>query len=241
MNAQELVAWRRDVGVTQERFAEICGVARSTVQNWESGSPIPTALDSHCQVWGRRLRQEDPRRGPLTLIYADGPMFVNPNMPRSRTPLLQRELFQTNSAALRRVQELWDTGGFYNPSILEENHREPLWNIVELGNIVRGENKWAPTPENWRRRSLTALVDFVKKNATTNIVNDGPRLPTPKEKDVRERRILKLAAELDRLAEQPFAPKTYVAVKDVLGKLREFGRMFPDALVSDLAWAFRDQ
>jgi hypothetical protein len=240
MNAQELIAWRREVGVTQERFAEICDVARSTVQNWEAGSSIPHAVESHCQVWGKRLRQENPRRGPVTLVYADGPMFINPNMPRGRPAMLQREPFPINAAALKRAQELWNTDNFYNPFILEENGQQ-LWNSVELGRAVRGEDARAPTPENWRRRSLTALADFVKKNATTNIVNDGPRLPTPKEGDVRERRILRLAAELDRLAEQPFAPKTYVAAEDVFGKLRELGRMLPDALVSDLAWAFSDQ
>jgi hypothetical protein len=153
--------------------------------------------------------------------------------------MLQREPFLINATALKRAQELWDAGNFYNPFILEENGQQ-LWNSVELGRAVRGEDARAPTPENWRRRSLTALADFVKKNATTNIVNDGPKLPTPKEMEVRERRILKLAAELDRLAEQPLSAKTYVTAEDALAKLRALGRMLPDALVSDLAWAFVD-
>jgi hypothetical protein len=239
MNAQELIAWRREVGVTQERFAEICGVARSTVQNWEAGSSIPNAVESHCQIWGKRLRQEDPRRGPVTLVYADAPMFINPNMPRGRLAMLQQEPFLINAFALKRAQQLWNDAAFYNPFVLEENGRE-LWNSVELGRAVRGEDPNAPTPENWRRRSLTALADFAKKNALTNIVYDGPALPTAKEKDVRHRRILELATELDQLAEQPFAPKTYTAAEDVFGKLRGLGRMLPDDLVSDLAWAFLD-
>ncbi len=239
MDAQELIAWRREVGVTQERFAEICGVARSTVQNWEAGSAIPQAVESLCQMWGKRLRQEDPRRGPVTLVYADAPMFVNPNMPRGRMAMLQQEPFLMNALALKRAQQLWNAATFYNPFVLEENGQE-LWNSVELGRAVRGEDPNAPTPENWRRRSLTALATFVKKNANTNIVNDGPKLPTPKEREARERKMLELAAELDGLAEQPFAANTYLTAEEVLGKLRTLGRMLPDALVGDLAWAFID-
>lgn len=35
---------REKMGVTQQEFAEMCGVTVRTVQNWEKGSPIPDAM-----------------------------------------------------------------------------------------------------------------------------------------------------------------------------------------------------
>jgi hypothetical protein len=41
-------------------------------------TPIPQAVDMSCEIWEHRLKQENPNLGPVTLVYSDGPMFVNP-------------------------------------------------------------------------------------------------------------------------------------------------------------------
>jgi hypothetical protein len=41
-------------------------------------TPIPQAVDMSCEIWEARLKQENPDLGPVTLIYSDGPMFVDP-------------------------------------------------------------------------------------------------------------------------------------------------------------------
>src|SRR6266446_10389463 len=107
MDAKELKSWRERVGLTQQQFAERLRVTRTTVQNWESGmTSIPQAVDTSCEIWEHRLQQENPNLGPVTLIYSDGPMFVNPYGPRRRLAMMQQEPYPTNTAAIARVQQL---------------------------------------------------------------------------------------------------------------------------------------
>src|SRR5580700_472130 len=140
MNAQELKTWRDQVGLTQQQFANRLGVTRTTIQNWESAAtPIPQAVDTSCEIWEKRLKQENPDLGPVTLVYSDGPMFVNPYGPRRRPAMMQQEPYPTNAAALARVQQLWAREDFHNAFVIEESG-EPLWNIVELGRAVGGDD-----------------------------------------------------------------------------------------------------
>ena len=109
MDSSAFSAWRKRVGLTQQELAERWArVTRTTIQNWESGaSPIPHSVETACAIWERRLKQENPNLGPVTLIYADGPMFVDPYGPRRRLPMMQKEPYPTNTAAIARVLELW--------------------------------------------------------------------------------------------------------------------------------------
>src|SRR5665213_865742 len=92
MEANEFKTWRQHFNLTQHDVARKLGVSRTTVQNWESGAtPITPAVEMSCEIWEQRLRQEDPDFGPVTLIYADGPMFVDPYGPRQPRAMMQQE------------------------------------------------------------------------------------------------------------------------------------------------------
>src|ERR1035437_3306350 len=84
MDGKQFRAWRERLGLTQQQVADRMGVTRTTVQNWESADAIPQTVEMSCDVWEPRLKQENPNLGPVTLVYSDGPMFVNPYGPRGR-------------------------------------------------------------------------------------------------------------------------------------------------------------
>jgi hypothetical protein len=106
------------------------GVTRSTIQNWENEStPIPGAVETGRQIWEQEFKKR-PDFGPVTLIYSDGPMFVNPYGP-NRLARMQRELYATNAHALERVYNLWGSEDFHSPLIMEESGGI-VWNVVEL-------------------------------------------------------------------------------------------------------------
>ena len=104
-------------------------------------------------MFGDRLKKEQADYGPLTLIYADGPMFLDPYRP-GKIATLHREGYPTNAAALARVQQIWGRGGFDGPFIIDSDNA-PLWNTVELARVVDGTDKGAPT-----------LVDSIRKYRT---------------------------------------------------------------------------
>ena len=142
--AQQFREWREKLGLTQVQVAERFGVTRTTVQNWESGAtPISQSVANSCEIWGHRVRQIQRDLGPVTLIYADGPMYIDPYGPRGRPAMMQQEVFPTNAAALARVRELWGGAEFHNPLILV-SHKECLWNVVELERVVSGQDAEAP-------------------------------------------------------------------------------------------------
>ena len=143
-SAQQFREWREKLGLTQVQVAKRFNVTRTTVQNWESGAtPISQHVANSCEIWGHRLRQMQPDLGPVTLIYADGPMYINPYGPRAPLAMMHQEVFQTNAHALARVRELWGGAGFHNPLILASD-REHLWNMVELERVISGEDAEAP-------------------------------------------------------------------------------------------------
>jgi DNA-binding XRE family transcriptional regulator len=133
LDSNEFAAWRKRVGITQEELAERWArVTRTTIQNWESGAtPIPQAVETACATWERRLKQENPGLGPVTLIFADGPMFIDPYGPRRRLAMMHQEPYPSNTAAIARVLELSGRDNFHNPFIIEKSG-EDLWNAVEL-------------------------------------------------------------------------------------------------------------
>jgi hypothetical protein len=233
VDAKEFGAWRRRVRLTQEGVAGRLGVSRTTVQNWESGaSPISGVVEMSCRVWEHRLRQEDPRLGPVTLVYADGPMFVDPYRPR-RIAMMRQEPYPTNSAALGRVLELWGRDDFHNPFILDETG-DAVWNSTELLRVVGGQDDGAPTPDRWRARSIAALAEHLRETSHVS-VRSGPRMLSPQEVTEVQGSIEELAGELARMAPDPGT--TYRMVEAVLDKLRRLGKHAPTELVSEVAQA----
>jgi hypothetical protein len=151
MKASDFREWRQRVGLTQADAGSKLGVTRGTIQNWESeASPIPHVVESGCRIWEDRLRQIRPELGPVTLIYSDGPMFINPYGPRRRLAMMREEPYPTNAAALARVRELWGRDDFHNPFIIEESGTH-LWNAVELARVAAGTDSDAPL---WRKVTI---------------------------------------------------------------------------------------
>jgi transcriptional regulator with XRE-family HTH domain len=234
MDNEEFRAWRHRVGLTQQEAADRLGVSRTAVQNWEGGvTPIPAVVEMSCQVWEDRLRQEDPKLGPVTLVYADGPMFIQAYAPQRRLAMMRQEPYPTNAAALGRVLELWGRDDFHNPFVLDEGGR-PIWNAIELSRVVGGDDKAAPTPARWRANAIRALADHFRSTSGIS-VRSGPGMLSPADAAELQRRIEGLAAEIDTLAAD--SDVTYEQVEGVLMKLRMLGKHAPMQLVSDVALA----
>lgn len=65
---------RKNLGLTQEKFAEILGVHARTVQNWESGNPIP---ESKRAILRNLAEQRHYGGGEQHNINGDNIMTVN--------------------------------------------------------------------------------------------------------------------------------------------------------------------
>lgn len=236
MDANEFRAWREQAGLTQQQIADKLRVTRTTIQNWEGAvSPIPQAVDMSCKIWGARLKQENPDLGPVTLVYSDGPMFVDPYGPRRRGAMMQQEPYPTNTAALARVQQLWGREDFHNPFIIEKSGR-PLWNVVELGRVVTGDDTGAPTLVNLFR----AIAQAVRANAaSTFFVRSGPKMLGPSETKQRRQAVEDQAENLERFADTGIQAiiRDRLLVEGVFSKLIALRAKAPDSLVSNVAQA----
>lgn len=238
MNANDFGLWRQQMDITQDRAAAIFGVTRTTIQNWESGSSqIPGAVDAGCEVWGNRLRQENPNIGPVTLIYSNGSMFINPYGPRRAPAMMQQEPYLTTAGALARVQQLWGREDFCNPFIIDET-RKPLWNIVELEQAVTGADSGAPTLPNM----LRAVAKDIRANSNNSnrFAVRGSNMLTPAEAQERQVAIEAQADALERIAKSGLAAivRDPQQVETIFAELRRLGTKAPDTLVSAIAHAF---
>jgi DNA-binding XRE family transcriptional regulator len=233
MNALDFKNWREKLRLTQQQVADRLGVSRTTIQNWESDTPIPQSVEMSCKVWGHRIKQENPAIGPLTLVYSDGPMFIDPYGPRRRPAMMQQEPFPTNAAVLARVQQLAGGTNFYNPFVIEADH-QPLWNAPELARVLQGEDSDAPTLANMLHKTAKAVRDDA-----ANFVRSGPKSPTPAEKEARKKAIVAQADLLDKFAEGSLSEiaGNYLAVEKIFEQLRTLGTRAPDQLVSGIAFA----
>jgi DNA-binding XRE family transcriptional regulator len=231
MEANELKAWRQRFGLTQDDVAQKFRVSRTTVQNWESGAtPITPLVEMSCEIWEPRLRQEDPDFGPVTLIYTDGPLFVDAYGPRQPLAMMQQEPHPSNAAALARVQKLWGRSGFCNPFIVDKSTK-PLWNYPELKRVVEGDDLGAPTVQKLIRKIAETI-----KSSSRNTVG-GTNLPSASE---RQRHIEALAGELETIADRGFdeIEKRQREVDDAIYKFQHYGARAPDGLRRNLAQAF---
>ena len=209
------------------------GVSRTTIQNWEGNTPIPQTVDISCKTWEHRLKQEDPGVGPLTLIYSDGPMFVDPYGPRRRLAMMQQEPYPTNAAVLARVQQLTGHANVYNPFVIESD-QTPLWNVVELARVMDGHDDGAPTLANMLRKAAKAVRD-----TSAIFARSGPRMLSPAETKSRQQAIIAQADLLDQFASSslPAIVRDQLAIERVFERIRDLGTRAPDALVSGIAYA----
>lgn len=230
MDRHDFRAWRERCGLSQIDVANRYGLSRNTINNWETGAtPLPQTVEGACTVWEDRLKKEQAARGPVTLCYADGPMFVDPYRPRRRMAQLQQEPYPTNAAALARVQLLWGREDFHGPFIMEKSGAS-LWNQVELMRVVDGSDKTAPTMANTIRR----VAAYVRTNAQV-YVRDGAVRPSTQDHQKTVDAIRGVAAQLDALADQ--VPVHDDQFQSLLSRLHDLGFFPPNQFVSDVAHA----
>lgn len=234
MIGTEFKAWRAGFNLTQADVADRFGVTRTTVQNWEAlTGPLPNAVDYGLELWSRTLRQAQPLRGPVTLNYSDGPMFIQPFGPRRAPAMLHQETHPNNAAVLARVQVLAGADGVFNPFVLEDGARD-LWNIVELQRVMAGDDPNAPTLPNMVRR----LAAGVRVDAPYYIRN-GARMATPDEQDKRMRDLEALSVLLDEISAGTMQEVAAYQgeVEGIMRQVQALGLRLRDDLVSGIAAA----
>lgn len=234
MNGSDFRRWRTGFGLSQQDLADKMGVTRTTIQNWEAQpGEVSTIAANGVKIWDRRLRQEEPLRGPVTLIYADGPMMLPSHGPR-RVAMMQQEAHLSNAAVLCRVQMLAGHPAFYNPFVVEGDDHD-LWNMMELQSAIDGSDEDAPTLRNVLRKLATGI-----RTDAPNFVRSGPALPTAQEKNKRERELVALAIQIERIAGGHLLDILAESgtVEAILAQTRALGIRPNDTLVSAAAQAF---
>ena len=105
MTGTEFRERRERCGLTQSEIAKAFGVSRNTVQNWESGATaLPSTIDQGFMVWEDRFKKNTAARGPVTLCYADGPMWVDAYRPRNNSQLCTKSHIQRTQPRLHVSQ-----------------------------------------------------------------------------------------------------------------------------------------
>jgi hypothetical protein len=106
------------------------GLSRGAVQDWESEiRPAPLAVELACQELLRRWKQR-PEFGPVTLLYAEGPMSRVDSL-TSGDLVLRCEPHPDNESALGRVVRLRETVDLFMPLIVEGDGTV-IWSSLEL-------------------------------------------------------------------------------------------------------------
>jgi DNA-binding XRE family transcriptional regulator len=236
MNPKEFRERRERLGLTQSEIAKWFGVSRNTVQNWESGSTtLPGTIDQAFLVWEDRFKKEMASRGPVTLCYADGPMWVDVYRPRNRAPFLHQEPYPTNSAALARVKMIWGGDNVHGPFVLEQSG-DLLWNQMELARVVDGSDKGAPTVQNTIRR----LANYILENSAVFVRDE--RMPTVAEVQAKAALIRATGEDLLALAaESEQRQVTYEEFEVRLKRLHTLGSYPTNRQVGDVAHAIRGE
>ena len=130
MDMWEFLKWRRTLRYTQAEAGEKLGVNRGTIQNWERGhTRIPKSTELACQELTRQWKQR-PEFGPVTLVYADSPIWQQAHGPYN-VPVLQCERCPNNEAAIEQASRLRGNPRFINPLIIEEDGGI-VWTTPEL-------------------------------------------------------------------------------------------------------------
>jgi DNA-binding XRE family transcriptional regulator len=120
MDKWDFLKWRKTLRYTQAEAGEQLGVNRGTIQNWERGiTRISRTAELACQELNRRWKQR-PEFGPVTLVYADSPIWQQAEGPYN-VPVLQCERYPNNDAAIEQASRLKGSPHFINPLIVEES------------------------------------------------------------------------------------------------------------------------
>jgi len=130
MDANELQAWRKKLGLTQIAASGMLGVSRVTIQNWEAGAKIPVAIEALCELHEKRWKMR-PEYGPVTLIWGDA-SFWQPAYGPAIVPKLSKELYPDNQSALSRICTLLrEQNAIHNPLIIDESG-EIIWTSAQI-------------------------------------------------------------------------------------------------------------
>ena len=130
MDQWDFKKWRKKLGINQVEAGEILGLSRGAVQYWESEiRPVPRAVELACQELLRRWKQR-PEFGPVTLLYADGPVSQVDSLPYGDL-VLRCEPHLDNESALARVVRLRETVNLFMPLIVEDDGTV-IWSGPEL-------------------------------------------------------------------------------------------------------------
>jgi len=234
MNGAELRSRRERLGLTQGTVAERLKSTTASIRNWESEpTAIPPQAEMLWGVWEHRFQQECLGFGPVTLIFTDGPMFINPQGPQRQLAMMHREPFMTNAMALARACALWGQPGFESPLIMKPDG-EMLWNMPQLRRVVDEEDDGAPI--------VPVMLRAIAAHArmySTRYVRTGARLPTAMEVETRQREIEAEADKLAKLADHDTRTSTDSRPsEEIFDRLRKLGLTPPDDLVSGVAQAY---
>lgn len=130
MDNWDFLKWRRTLRYTQAEAAEKLGVNRGTIQNWERGATrISKAAELACQELTRRWKQHCTF-GPVTLVYADNPLWQRAEG-LYQVPVLLCERYSNNDGALEQASSLKGGPHFQAPFIIDENG-VTIWAGTEL-------------------------------------------------------------------------------------------------------------
>jgi hypothetical protein len=130
MDQWDFKKWRKKLGINQVSAGEMLGLSRGAVQDWESEiRPVPRAVELACQELLRRWKQR-PEFGPVTLLYAEGPISRVDSLP-SGDLVLRCEQHPDNESALVRVVRLRETVNLLMPFIVESDGTV-IWSSLEL-------------------------------------------------------------------------------------------------------------
>lgn len=130
MDVWEFKKWRKKIGYTQVEAGEKLGLGRAAVQLWENEiRPVPLAVELACQELWRHWKQRS-EFGPVTLLYADDPIWQQVSAPDG-VLLLQCERHANNESAINRAAWLKENMTLISPFIVEDDGNV-VWSCPEL-------------------------------------------------------------------------------------------------------------
>jgi DNA-binding XRE family transcriptional regulator len=156
--AVDFKKWRKKLGYTQPEAGESLGLSRAAVQYWEAElRPVPLAVELACRELLRRWKQR-PEFGPVTLLYADDPIWQEASPPCG-VLLLQCERHPNNESAVKRAVWLRKTKILVTPLIVEDDG-----NVVWSGpDLLRECDAWK---ESKSVDKTSASFGFIEEDGT---------------------------------------------------------------------------
>lgn len=130
MSTWNFKEWRKRLGYTQSEAAGQLGLSRATIQYWEAKlRPVPLEVEFACRELLRRWKQR-PEFGPVTLLYADDPIWQEVSPPCG-VRLLQCERHPDNESAIMRAVWLTKSKVLVTPLITEDDGNV-IWSGQDL-------------------------------------------------------------------------------------------------------------